>query len=499
LQGDVLHSGSALMPRNDGLAGLIATFLSWSPPVPKTAEDLAQTASNLARILRDEVADALTAEGALGSIGPFTQLANDCRESLFPDATDEQIADWYAQTVTFSLLLARAEGDPLNNRPITAIADDLSARHGLLGRALRILAEPGALQEVRSSVQTLVRVIAHVNWDLLSQAPLTLFPALTAHIAALDSPWLNFYELFLKNYDPKLREQSGAYYTPPQVVTGMTRLTDAALRTHLTMATGFADARVITLDPGMGSGSFLVSVIDRAAETAAPGGKGAIAATVTDLSQRLLGFELMAGPYAVAETLVTGAMRHYGASLAPGTPKLYLTNTLDDPDSTGHILGSLYAPITESRRRANEVKKVTPVVVVIGNPPYDFSGSGAALGGWVRNGPDGQSRGIHADWIPDETEVDPGDFRRQGLLDDLYIYFWRWAAWKVFEQDLNKPGIVTFISNSSFLAGGVFARMREFRQGVWPHLSSRISAPGSGGWRRRWAPVVPDARPPRCR
>jgi hypothetical protein len=462
LDGDVRRSGSMLAPRGDRLAGLIATFLSWSPPTPKTAEELAGTAANMARILEDEVADALAAEAALGGVGPFTQLADDCRDSLFPGATDEQIADWYAQTVTFSLLLARAEGDPLDNRPITAIADDLSARHGLLGRALRILAEPAALAEVRTSVQALVRHIAPVDWDLLSRGQLTLFPAPTAHIAALDSPWLNFYELFLKNYDPKLREKAGAYYTPPEVVTGMTQLTEAALRTHLGMGSGFADTRVITLDPAMGSGSFLVSVIDRAAGVAAPGGQGAIAATITDLSQRLLGFELMAGPYAVAETLVTGAMKHYGAALAPGTPKLYLTNTLDDPDSTGHILGSLYLPITESRRWANEVKKTTPVVVVIGNPPYDFSGSGAALGGWVRNGPDGQSRGIHADWIPDATEVSAGDLHRQGLLDDLYVYFWRWAAWKVFEQDLDKHGIVTFISNSSFLAGGVFARMRRY-------------------------------------
>lgn len=468
LSGDVASGGDRVRA-GDELPRLLQSFLSWAPAPPRTAEELARVAANLTRVLRDDVLEVLILEELRGSKGPFSQLADDCRDSLFPHATTEQIADWYAQSVCFSLLLARADGENFDGQSISAIADKLAKRHRLLGGTLRILAEPTALAEVATSVRAMVGVIAAVDWTRMSKAELTLFPALTSHIAALDSPWLNFYELFLKQYDPQLRDRAGAYYTPPEVVNGMTRLVEDALKLHIGIREGFADPTVTVLDPAMGSGSFLVATTDRAAERHARAGQAAVASAVTDLAGRLHGFEIMAGPYSVAEMLLSGAMKHYGAALSPGQPALFLTNTLADPDEEAHALGSLYRSITEASRAANHVKREVPIVVVLGNPPYDQSGSGRAVGEWVKNGRPGEPA-LHDDWVPKKGDVDDGDLRRLGLMDDLYVYFWRWAAWKVFEQNPDSPGIVCFISNSSFIAGGVFARMRQALRSQCDHI-----------------------------
>jgi hypothetical protein len=140
-------------------------------------------------------------------------LASDWRWLLFPDATDAEFADRYAQTVTFALLLARVEGIGLAGRELDDVADDLGQKHTLMGRALDVLTDHAVLGRLAVSIGTLQRVLGVVDWELL-----------TARNPA--GGWLYFYEDFLEAYDPVLRRATGSYYTPVEAVDPMVRLVD---------------------------------------------------------------------------------------------------------------------------------------------------------------------------------------------------------------------------------------------------------------------------------
>jgi len=171
----------------------------------------------------------------------------------------------------------------------------------------------------------------------------------------------------------------------------------------------------------------------------------------------------MTGPYAVAELQVSAALGHHHVEIPPGGLRLYLTDTLADPYVEQTHLGGFYEPIAHSRRAANEVKTATRVVVCLGNPPYDRHPADAAAGGWIRYG----NSQLGQDPILDAfkaNDIAPGHLTN---LYNLYVYFWRWALWKVFEAHQDLPGgVVTFITSSSFLNGPGFAEMRAHMRRV---------------------------------
>lgn len=248
LEGNVEISGAKLgAPAT--LLPLINDFLRWSPIPPKTAKQLAHVSARLCRLLRDEVVEQM----ARGSPG-LTGLAEDWRRLLFPKADDAQFADGYAQAVTFGLLVARARDIPLSGGTETA-AQELRKSNSLIGTALRLLTENSSNQEaLKTSLGTLTRVLHEVNWHTISK----------------DKPeaWLYFYEDFLEVYDNALRKRTGSYYTPPEVVSAMVNLVDEALRGPLfERPAGFAASDVVVADPAVGTGTFLLGVLRRIAET----------------------------------------------------------------------------------------------------------------------------------------------------------------------------------------------------------------------------------------
>ena len=225
---------------------------------------------------------------------PFLGLAADWRALLFPTAEDHVFADGYAQTVTFALLLARSDGIELDGASLHTVGDELGDHHSLMGRALQLLTDTVA-SDFKVTLDLLVRVIGAVDW-----------PAVRA---GKRDTYLHLYEHFLEEYDPELRKQSGSYYTPIEVVEQMVRLTDEVLKTRLGRS-GFSDEKVLTVDPAMGTGTFLQAVIDRAAEQITEAqGPGMVRGLVTDLAKRLVGFELQTGPFAVAELRTTDILR----------------------------------------------------------------------------------------------------------------------------------------------------------------------------------------------
>ncbi len=452
LTGDVTEDGpDAVAPKDaDALWSLLADFLQWRPIIPDRVEDLPKLLAPLCRSLRDDVTEALADPNS-----PLHDLARDWRQLLFPDASDEQFADAYAQTVTFALLLARSEGaDPLT---LTEAQNALAVEHSLLSRALQVLTDTTAREEISASLNMLLRLIQEVQ-------PETFTPA------DGEDPWLFFYEDFLAVYDPQLRKDAGAYYTPVQVVRAQVRLIDDLLTGRLGKPLGFADPDVVTLDPAAGTGTYLLGVIDHAlGRVEAEQGAGAVPGKASDLARNIYGFEIMVGPFAVTELRVSQALESRGAELPDDGTHVYLTDTLESPYATPRQLPLYLQPIADQHAKALDVKENVSVIVCLGNPPYDRNpaadpddpASRARTGHWVRWGDDGDGAVSILRDFTEPTRV-AGHAGHLKNLYNLYVYFWRWALWKVFEAEtMSGPGIVSFISACSYLDGDAFCGMRE--------------------------------------
>lgn len=458
LHGDVAADGEEAVTSQDAekLERLIREFLSWEPILPTNRtgkidlKGFSALLAPLCRMLRDDVTDTLKDQSS-----PLVQLASNWRQLLFPDASDKQFADAYAQTVTFALLLGRSEGaDPLT---LTNAETSLAAQHSVLSRALEVLTDPNAREEISTSLDLLLRVIAVAPPETL-RGP--------------EDPWLYFYEDFLAAYDPKLRKDAGVYYTPVEVVHCQVRLIDNLLAEYLGVPLGFADPTTVTLDPAVGTGTYLLGVIEHVvSRIEKEQGPGAVAGQVSNLANRIYGFELMVGPYAVSELRISRALSDLGAKLPAAGTHVYLTDTLESPDAPVRLPDYYFLkPIAEQRAKALEIKSKVPVIVCIGNPPYDrheaaTTTNKARTGGWVRWGEEGTEEGRIASPILQDF-IEPAEAAGHGLdiknLYNLYVYFWRWALWKVFEhQTAQGPGIVSFISASSYLDGDAYCGMRE--------------------------------------
>src|ERR1043166_2975017 len=439
LNGDIETAGSKLTAP-PSLLGLVEDFMRWQPIPPRDAKQLAEVSARLCRLLRDEVTEQLS----LGSQA-LTALAADWRHLLFPDATDEQFADGYAQAVTFGLLMARARDIRLG-AGLDRAARQLSQTNSLIGAALRLLTDDAQSQEtLKTSLGTLTRVLDSVHWPTIRQGK--------------PDAWLYFYEDFLEVYDNQLRKKTGSYYTPPEVVGAMVRLVDDVLRSRFTLSSGLASPAVTLADPAVGTGTFLLGTLRRIAKTVeSDEGSGAVPAAIVAAVSRLVAFEMQLGPFAVAQLRVLAEIADLTGA-APSQPRMFVTDTLSDPFGEPGWLPAMLAPIAESRRQANQVKVREPITVVIGNPPY--KGRGEGVGGWVESGrANSPERPPLEAWMP-PPEWGVGAHAKH--LRNLYVYFWRWATWKVFDHDpAANHGIVCFITVAGFLNGPGFERMRDY-------------------------------------
>ena len=447
LSNSPLESGARAVNADDlhKVTVLITDFLNWAPIPPTTAQQLADYLAPLCRLLKDDVLEALRRRS------PAIQtVARDWRRYLFPDADDETFADSYAQTVTFALLLARSVGS--DALVIDKAVQALTSRNTLLGRALSVLTDEDVRADVGASLDMLVRVIHEV-------------PSTTMSSGRRD-PWLLFYEDFLQEYDPQLRRDAGAYYTPLPVVHAQTAIVDDLLRTRFDKPMGFAEGGVTTLDPAVGTGTYLLNILEHAMERVAKEeGKGAVKARASLLAQSLFGFEIMVGPYSVASLRMTRMIQDLGGKTPGDGVQIFLTNTLESPHEPIPELPLMYQAIGLEHKRAKRVKETVPVLVCIGNPPYDRHAAATELnkmstGAWVRWGEDKDGRdAILNDFIDPVKKAGKGVQIKN--LYNLYVYFWRWGLWKVFEQPYSEGGIVCFITASSFVDGDAFLGMRE--------------------------------------
>ena len=258
-----------------------------------------------------------------------------------------------------------------------------------------------------------------------------------------------FYEPFLEAFDPDLRKQLGVWYTPTEVVRYMVARVDKALKDDLGIADGLAANNVYVLDPCCGTGAYLAEVLRRIAANLKGHGLGALAGARVKqaATMRVFGFEIMPAPFVVAHLQVGLTMQDLDAPLAEdGTERagVFLTNALTgwEPRTTKPLP---FPELEEERYRAERVKQEAPVLVVLGNPPYNgYAGMAVA-----------EERELSEAYRSTERVRRP---EGQGL-NDLYVRFFRMAERRIAEK--TGQGVVCFISNYSWLDGRSFTGMRE--------------------------------------
>jgi predicted helicase len=305
--------------------------------------------------------------------------------------------------------------------------------------------------------------------------------------------WLYFYEDFLAAYDPKLRKDYGVYYTPREVVELQVRLASELLENRFGKKLGFADDGVVFLDPAVGTGTYPVAAVKHGLEKVrARSGPGAVPARARQMAENMHGFEVLVGPYAVAHLRLTQALEGaMNEAKAVGDPEeklakrlnIYLADTLESPNAAPPGgLTLTYRALTAEHEAARKVKQGGDVLVCLGNPPYDRQTieegdtTTQRKGGWVRFGDQVKGatkqeaqgdRAILKDFTDPATKAGAG-LHLKNLYND-YVYFWRWALWRLFEKQ-NGGGVVTFITASSYLSGPGFVGVREVMRRTFDEL-----------------------------
>lgn len=462
-------SGHGTLSAPDALATFFLNFLRWVPAPIKSADQLVETLAPLAALLREEMLLGLAVQEKTYKADqakakkkgeedfvippPLVGLRKDWRDTLAPSTSNEEFADSFAQTVVFSLVVALSEGHDLSLETFSTMAGRLRSQHGLLGNALGLLTEHlDEKSSLYNALAVIVRVMGAASWADIS--------------GGKSDVYLHLYEHFLKVYNPEQRKKTGSYYTPVEVVDQMVRLVDDALRTYLGKEHGLASEGVSVIDPAMGTGTYPLSVMHKVAKTEslAPAAR---TRALNRLAKNLYGFELQSGPFSVAELRLNQTLKELGADIPEDGLNLYVADTLSDPYAKQKpVNGNTLRLLSQLSNKATRVKREVPIQVCIGNPPYKDKAEG--MGGWVESG----------FRSPDVASPILDDFRAQGMgryeyvLKNLYVYFWRWAFWKVFEDSFRalegqpdsaqRAGVVCFITASGYLNGPGFAGMREY-------------------------------------
>lgn len=462
-------SGHGTLSAPDALATFFLNFLRWVPAPITSADQLVETLAPLAALLREEMLLGLSAQEKTYKAEqakakkkgeedfvippPLVGLRKDWRDTLAPSTSNEEFADSFAQTVVFSLVVALSEGHDLSLETFSTMAGRLRSQHGLLGNALGLLTEHlDEKSSLYNALAVIVRVMGAASWSDIS--------------GGKSDVYLHLYEHFLKVYNPEQRKKTGSYYTPVEVVDQMVRLVDDALRTYLGKEHGLASEGVSVIDPAMGTGTYPLSVMHQVAKTEslAPAAR---TRALNRLANNLYGFELQSGPFSVAELRLNQTLREMGGDVPEDGLNLYVADTLSDPYAKQKpVNGNTLRLLSQLSNKATRVKREVPIQVCIGNPPYKDKAEG--MGGWVESGfrsPDVASP------ILDDFRA-PGMGKYEYVLKNLYVYFWRWAFWKVFEDSLRalegqpdsaqRAGVVCFITASGYLNGPGFAGMREY-------------------------------------
>jgi hypothetical protein len=484
LRGRLTHGARrTVFDGEGGVVQLLSRFFVVSKSAiekPKQlAEELAWRAQHLKALAVEELEKEIAAGNDKGPLKNLFDIFNAALATL----TVEKFADAYAQTITYGMLAARwISSDDENKRLFT--------RKNLID----------LLPETSAFLKDLFDKLVNSNFDknltwLLDDITSLLARTSVAQVFQDEKrdPSIHFYEDFLDAYDPQVRRDQGVYYTPDEVVSYIVRTAHASLQNDFGLPLGLADtttwaafaktkklavpegvdpkvAFVQVLDPALGTGTFLLRVIEVIHETMQAefkeqgldeeaARKAWVSYVRKDLLPRINGFELMMAPYIVSHLRLGLSLQETGFTFTKNDRlRVFLTNTLEM--HTPSQLSFIGEHVADEAKEADRVKKEAAISVVVGNPPYEReSAFGGNKGGWILVGEDSGRPGIE-DF--DERTRAAGAGGSIQATRNLYYYFWRWVVWRVFDRAADAPGIASLITASSYLRGPGFAGMRSY-------------------------------------
>ena len=425
----------------DALKELLESFFDFSHPPRLTPEALSVDLARRTRFLRDEVIRPELAQKQKDIYGFYEAF----EKYLIAGLSEEQFADLYAQTIAYGLFAARTRAKNTFHRRMAH--DLIPSTIGILRDIFQFI----SLGKPSKQMEVIVDDIAAV----LNVADVQAILEQYYRQGKGDDPILHFYETFLAEYDPETRERRGVYYTPVPVVSYIVRAVHELLQSRFDLADGLADPQVTLLDPAAGTLTFPAEAIRVAFETYTQKyGKGGGA---NFLRQHILphfyAFELLMAPYAIGHIKIGFLLEALGAPLANGERfQFYLTNTLEMEDLEQITIPGL-SSLSEESHQAARVKKIEPILVILGNPPY--SGISANTNRWTEWLLKSEHNGLQSYYTVDEQAL--GEKNPKWLQDD-YVKFLRFAQWKIHRAG---RGIVAMITNHSYLDNPTFRGMRQ--------------------------------------
>ena len=401
---------------------------------------------DLARLLASYARDGLAKVEAAGEAPSLHAVRSALEEALGVRFEGERGAAFFRSTLVqtlfygvFSAWVLWARQSPQPTGPFDWKTAVWHLRAPVLRALFQQLSDPGRLQPLGLvqlldwTASALDRVEREAFFDRFSEGEAVQY----------------FYEPFLEEFDPGLRKQLGVWYTPAEVVRYMVARVDRALKDDLGIADGLAAENVYVLDPCCGTGGYLAEVLRRIANNFKERGLGALAGARVKqaATERVFGFEIMPAPFVVAHLQVGLAMQDLDAPLSGDGDEragIFLTNALTGWEPS--VQKPLPFPeLEEERDRAERVKQETPILVILGNPPYNgFAGMAVD-----------EERELSTAYRKTKRVRRP---EGQGL-NDLYVRFFRMAERRIAEK--TGQGVVCFISNYSWLDGLSFTGMRE--------------------------------------
>jgi predicted helicase len=425
-----------------------------------SSKRLAEMMAAKARLLSDVIEKALTSDDVNNENSTLKDQMNAFRQILIHDITPKGFADVYAQTIAYGMFAARLHDPTLPTFSRGEAAELIPRSNPFLRKLFGYIAGPDIDDRIKWIVDSLVELFLACNVEELLKS--------YGKVTKREDPIIHFYETFLSEYDPKLRKARGVWYTPQPAVSFIVRAVDYVLKSEFGLSQGLADFsktkvkvalqetdkrfkdnvktseeevhRVQILDPATGTGTFLAEVIQQIYKQF-KGQEGIWNNYVNNhLLPRITGFELLMASYAMAHLKLDLLLSQSGYKPATNQRfRVYLTNSLEEshPDT-----GTLFANwLSAEANEANRVKRDTPVMCVIGNPPYSISSTNK--GTWILN--------LLADYKAGLNE-------RKINLDDDYIKFIRYGQYFV---ERNGSGILAYITNNSFIDGITHRQMRK--------------------------------------
>ena len=436
---------------------LIKDFASHVGQTIKSSKKLAEMMAGKARLLSDVIEKALTSDETHNENSTLKDQMNAFKQILIHDITPKGFADVYAQTISYGMFAARLHDPTLPTFSRQEAAELIPKSNPFLRKLFGYIAGPDIDDRIKWIVDSLVEIFLACNVEEILKN--------YGKSTKMEDPIIHFYETFLSEYDPKLRKARGVWYTPAPVVNFIVRAVDDILKTEFDLPQGLADSsktkikvdvqgkkteqevhKVQILDPATGTGTFLAETIKHIHKKF-EGQQGIWSNYVeTHLLPRLNGFELLMASYAMAHLKLDLLLTETGYKPTTNQRfRVYLTNSLEEshPDT-----GTLFANwLSTEANEANHIKRDSPVMCVIGNPPY--SGESANKGEWIMS-------------LMEDYKKEPGGKEKlkeqnSKFINDDYVKFLRYGQHFI---EKNGSGILAFINPHGFLDNPTFRGMR---------------------------------------